>query len=455
METLSQLLSAMRANGVTRILAKKLAPNDNSKNQIYLGGDFSALSLLPHGEVEVDSSELAGSVRDRAKASMDFYWMEGGCVYQAPAAQLILYPRFPEVRLSGLLKGCAAAPSSVLRVRDEGRVLILGATPDGRVISFAAGADHPIGREIASLQDPERVGVFLVLQMSDSTVGDTRHQLIAELRRVHEMGWIGSRRLDSAGASIPYVARNGGGLTLEAELGIRPNGRAEPDYLGWEVKQYGVSSLFMMRALSLITLMTPEPSAGLYADEGAESFIRKFGYADRGGRSDRMNFGGDYRVGRGPHPLTGLSLVVRGYDPTENRITDMAGDLALMNTDGIVAAAWPFTTLMAHWTHKHARAVYVPSVRRPEPPAYAFGNIVSLFAKADFLLFLSALSLGVVKYDPALKIEGSSSGRPRIKKRNQFRTWYTDLSALYGAGEVVDVVTGAQVDSDRVLSSPH
>ena len=35
----------MRHHGATRIYAKNLAPNDNSKNQVYLGGDFSALTL--------------------------------------------------------------------------------------------------------------------------------------------------------------------------------------------------------------------------------------------------------------------------------------------------------------------------------------------------------------------------------------------------------------------------
>jgi len=34
-----------------------------------------------------------------------------------------------------------------------------------------------------------------------------------------------------------------GGYTLEAELGIIPNGKAEPDYLGYEVKQYSVTNL--------------------------------------------------------------------------------------------------------------------------------------------------------------------------------------------------------------------
>jgi hypothetical protein len=46
-DTLENLVGLMRDAKAGRIYAKKLAPNDNSKNQIYLGGDFSALEL-PH-----------------------------------------------------------------------------------------------------------------------------------------------------------------------------------------------------------------------------------------------------------------------------------------------------------------------------------------------------------------------------------------------------------------------
>ena len=53
---------------------------------------------------------------------------------------------------------------------------------------------------------------------------------------IHELGWIESKRLNSDGKAISYRAPNGGGYTLEAELGIVPNGVSEPDYLGWEVK---------------------------------------------------------------------------------------------------------------------------------------------------------------------------------------------------------------------------
>ena len=55
----------MASHGAVRFYAKRLAPNDNSKNQVYLGGGFGALNVIPHGEIEDDGSILAGSVRDR------------------------------------------------------------------------------------------------------------------------------------------------------------------------------------------------------------------------------------------------------------------------------------------------------------------------------------------------------------------------------------------------------
>ena len=100
-ESLGQLLGLMRHHGATRIYAKKLAPNDNSKNQVYLGGDFSALNIIPHGEIYSDDADVAGAVRDRAKALVDFYWIDEAGRHQAPNTGLILYPKYPEVRMSG------------------------------------------------------------------------------------------------------------------------------------------------------------------------------------------------------------------------------------------------------------------------------------------------------------------------------------------------------------------
>src|SRR5690242_10833694 len=104
----------MQHHGANRIFAKKLRPNDNSKNQIYLGSDFSALNIFPHGDIYVDTEEKAGSKQDRPKADVEFFWVDGNGKHRAAGANLILYPDYPEVRLSGLLKGCRPSPSALI-----------------------------------------------------------------------------------------------------------------------------------------------------------------------------------------------------------------------------------------------------------------------------------------------------------------------------------------------------
>lgn len=101
----SGLLDQMADHGATKFYAKRLAPNDNSKNQVYLGGGFGALNIIPHGEVESDDTVRAGAVRDRAKAKVSFFWIDPEGLAPAPDAQLILYPKYPEVRMSGFLRG--------------------------------------------------------------------------------------------------------------------------------------------------------------------------------------------------------------------------------------------------------------------------------------------------------------------------------------------------------------
>ena len=48
-ESLSQQLTAL---GASRIFCKALAENDNTKQQIYLGGSFEVIKLLPHHDVK-------------------------------------------------------------------------------------------------------------------------------------------------------------------------------------------------------------------------------------------------------------------------------------------------------------------------------------------------------------------------------------------------------------------
>ncbi len=429
-------MDLLRHHGATRIYAKKLAPNDNSKNQVYLGGDFSALNIIPHGNIYNDDAEVGGAVRDRAKAAVDFYWMDGDGLHYAPSTGLILYPKYPEIRMSGFLKGCASAPSQIMRVRDEGRVLFFGITRSGAVLGYAASGDDAVARELAA-RDWPTVGVFLELPLTLQNTASPRDQLLAELRRIYRMHWIASQKLAADGTKALYAARNGGGYTLEAELGITPNGYAEPDFLGWEVKQFGVRDFISFRAKSPVTLMTPEPTGGIYRTEGVGAFMRRFGYPDRSGIPDRINFGGRYDCVRQHHSLTGLRMTLSGYDEASGKISDLNGGLFLISDRDEVAATWSFKGMMAHWNCKHAQAAYVPSLFQTPPPEYSYGPEVLLCEETDILMFLKAFATGQVYYDPAVKVENASSEAPEIKRRSQFRVAHGDLTRLYRRSETV------------------
>ncbi len=428
----------MRQDGAVRIYAKKLAPNDNSKNQVYLGGDFTALNVIPYGEIGTDDTELAGSVRDRAKAPVSFWWIDENGHYKAPNAQLILYPKYPEVRISGFLKGCRKAPGDVMRVRDEGRVLFLGITADGKVLGHAAAAGSPLARELHAREGLAEVGVFLELPALPEA-GNTKERLLAVLSAIYAKHWIPSQKLGADGIIKPYAARNGGGYTLEAELGISPNGYSEPDYLGWEIKQYGVTDFEKFRPTSPVTLLTPEPTGGFYREQGVEAFVRRFGYADKSGKEGRLNFGGIYSSVRDFHGDTGLQLRLTGYDFESGKITDLDGGIALLDRDGEVAALWRYTGILEHWKRKHAQAAYVPSLFRAPPPEYHFGPKVMLCEETDLTLFLRAIASGTIYYDPAIKLEKDGTPDMKIKRRSQFRIRHDQLDSMYHQTEIVEL----------------
>ena len=426
----------MRHHGAHRIYAKKLSSNDNSKNQVYLGGGISALNVIPHGDIYIDAEQRAGSKQDRPKADVRFFWIDEQGKHLAPNANLILYPDYPEVRISGLLKGCRSAPNKLMTTRDAGRVLFFGVAENGEVLGYAVGADSPIAVEVSAGGWPS-LGVFLELPLNLGRLADPRLILLAELRRVYELGWISSQKLAPDGLKLPYAARNGGGYTLEAELGILPNGYAEPDFMGWEVKQYGVRDFTKFAPKSAVTLMTPEPTGGFYKTASAAAFVRRFGYADRSGKLDRLNFGGVYSCQKTAHNVTGLRMTLDGFDAASGKITNMDGGLALLTQDGEEAATWSFAGKMKHWNRKHAQAAYVPSLHRIPPSEYSYGPQVLLCEQTDFILFLKAFAAGDVYYDPALKLEKASAASSVPHRRSQFRVQHSKLTRMYHQHELV------------------
>jgi hypothetical protein len=430
--SLQQLRRVMLDNAVARLYVKRLAPNDNSKNQVYLGPDFSSLNIFPVEQIIVNSANPK-----MLKAPLRFGWINHeGRIEDAPGAQLILYPQYPEVRLSGFLRGCEGAPSEIMAARSLGRILLVGITDTGRVIAYAAGPTSRIAREFDALKHLVPVGVFFEIPQEAK---DSRAALLVELRRVHLLEWINSKRLKSDGNLIDCGSTNCGGYTLEAELGIRPNGFSEPDFEGWEVKQHSVSDFIRPESGRPITLMTPEPSAGFYKTPGVGQFIRRFGYRDKA-RKDRLNFGGRH-FANAACPATGLTLTLVGFDQASGKITDVRGGVSLLTRDGEQAATWQYTALMSHWNRKHAQAAYVPAMMRKDPRLqYRFGRTVRLGTGTDFLRFLKAMSEGKIYYDPGIKMENASSARPFVKRRSQFRIASKYIAALYACVEQVDLV---------------
>ncbi|WP_276512372.1 MvaI/BcnI family restriction endonuclease [Bradyrhizobium yuanmingense] len=102
-----------------------------------------------------------------------------------------------------------------------------------------------------------------------------------------------------------------------------------------------------------------------------------------------------------------------------------------------VAANWSFKNMMQHWNRKHAQAAYVPSLFREPPPEYSYGPRILLCEQTDFILFLKAITEGIVYYDPAIKLIGGS--QPDKKRRSQFRVKHKQITDLYYRSEVVEI----------------
>lgn len=430
-ETLCQKFLSL---GAHKIFCKQLAENDNSKQQIYLGGSFGVIQMFRFEQIEA----FKGGKIDNFKARLSLFWVDGdGHLEQAHGAQLILYPQYPEVRLSGFLKGCKLAPSEHLRPTPkenrkfnngpDGRVLFFGATKDGTTLITLAPANSTLAQEFEfrrQKNDFESDGIFFDIPLPSK---NSRFILLEQLARIAAIDWHDSIRLNKHGEIVPYTAKNGGGYTLEALLGIIPNGRAEPDYNGWELKAYSSSR---------ITLMTPEPNAGEYGSNGVENFVRRYG---RPISDDTLYFTGQHRANV-RNAQTQLTLAVRGFNAQKCIIEDVGGAIELLTENGDCAAAWTFESLIQGWNKKHAQAAYVKYLRNQEDSVrYQYLSPVHLGEGTDFTRFLAALASGSIIFDPGSKVMQASTPKSTVKARSQFRIPVKQLASLYKKFEAVEL----------------
>jgi hypothetical protein len=432
--TLDSLKSVFVDYGCDKVFIKTLSPNDNSKNQVYLSGSYDILNIFPLSEVRADST--GDWKKERFKASIDFGWITNeGTISNAPQSQFILYPKYPEVRFSGFLARSENAPSNLMTQRLQGRLLFLGVSKNGKTLGYVSAPESEITLSVQSLNLETELGVFKILNLV--SLVNYKKSLLAELLRIHNLGWINSKRLHKTGQLLPCISANCGGYTLEAELGISANGYSEPDYLGYEIKQFKVAN-FDKFANEVITLMTPEPTGGIYVN-GIENFIRRYGYEDRNGKKDRLNFGGIHKMGIN-QPLTGLTLELVGFDIESSKIRNANGSISLIDSQGNEASSWSFSSLIKHWNRKHNLACFVPSKTEKVPvQKYFYGNKIVMGDGTDFQLFLKEMALGNIYYDPGIKMENASE-KPNIKRRSQFRIKSGNLSNIYKKSETINLL---------------
>jgi hypothetical protein len=411
--------------GVTRAFFKLLSENDNSKNQIYLGGSFKVLQQIPFGRI----IEFPENKNPNYKAPINLCWInESGSISPAPNAQLILYTKYPEVRLSGFLKNCPTAPSEHFqpvnreerKSNKDGRVLIIGICPDGKICAYLAPKNSTLAKSIISTLYEESFGKTIQDFPLEEKDGSNKSALCSKLRNIINAGWHESIRLNSSGNIQSYQAQNGGGYTLEALFGIIPNGVAEPDYKGWELKTFSQKR---------ITLMTPEPDQGFYRDMGAKEFTLKYGHDSPGAVK---YFTGTHKVDIF-NETSKMTLMIKGFDYDRGTITDMSGGLFLFDNNKEPVAIWSFNELITHWSRKHSHVCYVnyKVEIKHNKIGYVYFSPVYLGELTDLSYFLKTMQSGLIVYDPATKVTKNSNGNMTVKARNQFRINFNDLHNLY------------------------
>lgn len=393
---------------------------------------MDVLQMFPFQEIEA----APNGKNSTYKAKLNLQWVSETNTEQAIGSQLILYPQYPEVRLSGFLRGCKNAPSDLLRPIPanerrfnngaDGRVLFFATTHNGETLVYLAKADSPIAAEFRQRNEQAEFtqeGVFLDIPLLGRS---SKLILLEKLAEIRDFGWHPSVSLDKTGEIKPYLALNGGGYTLEALFGIMRNASGEPDFMGWELKGYSSNK---------VSLITTEPKGGIYRECGIGEFVRRYG---KPAGNDTLYFTGLHKANT-RNKSTGLTLTVRGYNHLSSTIEDVKGAVELLTDKGECAAAWSFEELLIKWNKKHAQAAYVPYKSNKEiPPCYHYKSPVLLGEGTNFNLYLSALSQGLIIFDPATKVINASTSKPSVKPRSQFRMTIRNLTQLYQKFEPVE-----------------
>lgn len=419
---LIKVIRAMRDAGAERVLLKQLAPNDNSKNQVYIGGSEVALR-----ELRVDLGEAVLGTKSFQIAQRTAWIDDMGRVVPAPGTKVIFYPQYPELRMSGFASGVPGGFSGrdLLVRRDRGRSMLVGLTPTGWLLWVG----KPDPGELAGLTLSEVRGTpfFAVAERSSATPTEIWEELLGRVALLAAGPVLPSVRLDRDGVTTPTTPTNphAGGWAIEAALRVPVNASPGPDYAGL-VELKGFSG-------SRISLMTPEPTGGVYAQPGGKrQFLERWGLPSCDGAKVRFN--GQHRLNE-PKTSNPLTLRAVGWsDATPGRY-DLDAQLRLIDESGSTAASWWLKDMHAKWLEKHDQALYIQYKR--EGAGFRVTGRVYRCTETDFRLFMLGLRAGSVIFDPGHSMELPSG---KVSPRSQWRTSRNLLLGLYGQVEELDLL---------------
>lgn len=416
--------------GAEVALLKTLPKNANDKNQIYLASDFGVLyDLFDLTFAERGNSASATKRRSSSADSIleavfnSFQWVtRDGRLVTARKVKAIIYPQYPEARLSGIQTVENTMPQSLSVGYTKGnpgakRLLVLGKLPQGKCVGIVyIDYDDKFEAEIGALPGFERARACKRLDIYQNN----SHMLEVDLRAVLGRSFDGCR-MGTMMQKLPFSGTQVCGYTLEHALGIVPNSGSDGDLHGIELKTHTQAK---------VTLFTPEPDGGLYAANFGE-FMHRFGYTDKDGN---LRLTGIHRAGV-MCSQSRLTLFVRErrkedgvmveYDPNTPLTPKVDGvDVALVDETGFAAATWSLERLMNCWGAKHNEVVYIPAVKEVNPNEAArlagyeyritFGATVMWCKHTSAERLLKAIQEGMIFLDPAPKLHTTN---PSLSKR--------------------------------------
>lgn len=456
------VFTTLRAHGCECAVIKRLAKNNNDKNQVYIHksiGVFNSMFSLKFNDRDESSSVSKRASKPGKKIPeavfTKFSWVANdSSLHEVKSCKAILYAQYPETRLSGFqtIQNEMPRSMSIEFTKIKGipaRYLAIGATKTGDAVAMMiVGPSVQFEDEFNELENAVSSGI---IKSSALGKADNRTQdLIVLLKdRVAGQTLLGCR-LDKEGNTIPFTGTQVCGYTLEHALDIKPNADKNGDIFGIELKAISQKK---------VTLFTPEPDGGLYK-ESFPDFMKKYGYLKG---VDEYRFTGIHRANT-RNEKSGLTLKIlflnKGkakdeyfeaeYDPSES-IDKQSRNLrvSLVDDDGFEAATWSFERLLNSWGVKHNETVYYPVKKivnkNPNDIDKGYKFLVEFDSKAlwcqktEISKLFNAIYDGTIILDPAPKYVESN---PKLnKRRSQWRIndIYRDSVKLYDEVELIEL----------------